>query len=233
MTFKQTVAPGNEISLGQAALIKGELKVVGSDNTVVAGEGSRFESVTLEIKGDRNLIRIGPRCKLRGKIVLKGEGLRITLGAGTTLQGTYLLASEGSIEIGMDCMFSRDIEVRTDDAHSIIDVETGRRVNAPGSIRFGDHVWVGLRAIIQKGVTIPPDCIIGAGSFVNRSFNESNVAIAGVPARIVKRGVTWDRRRQQVFDKAELWANAHALRGLDLADEDLERNDYIERAARD
>lgn len=66
-------------------------------------------------------------------------------------------------------MFSRKIEVRTTDAHSVIDIETRSRINKAESIHIGDHVWVGLSTIINKGAVIPSDNIIGANSFVNKN----------------------------------------------------------------
>ena len=46
--------------------------------------------------------------------------------------------------------------------------------------------------LINKGVSIKQDTIIGTGSVVTKPFDESNVVIAGTPAKIVKRNVVWD-----------------------------------------
>ena len=32
------------------------------------------------------------------------------------------------------------------------------------------------------------------GSIVTKVFNEPNIILAGIPAKIVKRGINWDRR---------------------------------------
>ncbi len=48
-----------------------------------------------------------------------------------------------------------------------------------------DDVWIGINAIILKGVTIGRGSIVGAGSVVTKDVPEM-VVVAGNPARIVK-----------------------------------------------
>lgn len=50
-----------------------------------------------------------------------------------------------------------------------------------------DHVWIGAGAKILDGVTIGRNCVIGAGSVVNRSLPPGAIAV-GAPARIVRIG---------------------------------------------
>lgn len=48
-----------------------------------------------------------------------------------------------------------------------------------------------MNLIICKGVSIPDNSVIGVGSVVTKSFNESNVIIAGNPAVVKKQGIHW------------------------------------------
>lgn len=48
---------------------------------------------------------------------------------------------------------------------------------------LGDNIVVGVGATILGGVTLANDIAIGANAVVNHSFNDSGIAIAGVPAR--------------------------------------------------
>jgi acetyltransferase-like isoleucine patch superfamily enzyme len=92
-------------------------------------------------------------------------------------------------------MFAYDIDVRTGDSHSILEIESGKRINYAADVRIGDHVWVASHVMILKGVNILDDCIIGAGSVVTRSVDEKNVIYAGNPARVVKKNISWSRER--------------------------------------
>ena len=47
---------------------------------------------------------------------------------------------------------------------------------------IGDNVYIGPGAKIHGGISITDGIAIGANSVVNKSFNEPNVTIAGVPA---------------------------------------------------
>jgi acetyltransferase-like isoleucine patch superfamily enzyme len=142
---------------------------------------------------------------VRGRLLVKGDGQSVKIGKNTTFQSVYILCQEScNVEIGEWCMFSRDIEIRTTDAHSVVDVKTRQRINKPTSVKIGNHVWVGVGSLISKGSQIPNDSIVGAYSFVNKKFTEENVLIAGTPAKIVRHGVTWNRGRKPKFTQAQL-----------------------------
>jgi len=51
---------------------------------------------------------------------------------------------------------------------------------------IGDNVFIGAGAVIVGDITIANDIAIGANSYVDRSFLEEGIVIAGVPARKVK-----------------------------------------------
>jgi acetyltransferase-like isoleucine patch superfamily enzyme len=71
----------------------------------------------------------------------------------------------------------------------LIDVATGERVNEAGSSHIGEHVWIGLGVIVNKGASIADDNVVAASSFVNCSFQDSQTVIAGTPAKVVREGV--------------------------------------------
>lgn len=203
--FLLDMPEGNSFENKGAAALKGHVIVKrGTGNSVTIGSGTRFDG-SIEIQGTRNTVVIGDNCHFRGKIVVKDHGQTVVFGDHSTSNSVYILCQEGaSVRIGRWCMLSRDIEIRTTDAHSVIDRQTGKRLNTPASITIGDHVWVGVGAVINKGASIAADSIVGAMAFVNGVFDEEGVVIVGVPARIAKRGVTWNRSRKKVFSEEEM-----------------------------
>lgn len=55
------------------------------------------------------------------------------------------------------------------------------------TIKIGNNVWIGANSLILGGVNITGNnVVIAAGSVVTKSFSESNVVLAGCPAKIIK-----------------------------------------------
>ena len=65
-------------------------------------------------------------------------------------------------------------------------------------VRIGNRVVInGVTLYLQEDrshVSIGDNSIVGWGSIVTRRFDEPNVILAGIPAKVVKRGINWDRR---------------------------------------
>lgn len=57
-------------------------------------------------------------------------------------------------------------------------------LNSSGKVCIGNNVYIAASVTILKGVTIGDNCIIGAGSVVNKSIPANSVAV-GVPCRVV------------------------------------------------
>ena len=91
-----------------------------------------------------------------------------------------------SITIGNDVKISEGVVIRDSDSHSIL--REGYQPEAP--IMIEDHVWIGLHAVILKGVTIGEGCIVAAGSVVTRDCPAHSL-VAGVPARVIKENVMY------------------------------------------
>ena len=66
------------------------------------------------------------------------------------------------------------------------------------NIVVGNHVWIGARSIILKGVNIGNNSIIGTNSIVTKSIPSHSIA-AGIPAKVLKNNVDWVRER--IYDK--------------------------------
>lgn len=197
---RRTIQAGNRFELplsAQRLMKKTTIKLRGENNRLVLGEGAEVSHCEIRLDGKDNLIEIGPRVRISsGKIYLRHTtGQHIRIGADTTIEDAYLLVDESaSIEIGNDCMLSTDILIRTGDKHSIIDVATDQRVNHSRDIRIADRVWIGRGVQILKGIVLQRESVVGTCSLVTKAFDEGNCVIAGVPAKIVKRGIRWDRQ---------------------------------------
>lgn len=202
--IKKTGA-GNEIIAHCALLKKVNIRIKGSNNKIVIGDFAQLPGACITIHGSNNTVAIGPWSYLGGTdLFIEDDGGCITIGDHTKFLGkTHLAVIEGtSITIGRDCLFSSDIQLRTGDSHSVLDME-GHRINASQDITVGDHVWVGTRAFLTKGAKVPPHSIVGACALVTKAFDEPHCSLAGVPARVVKQGVDWSIRRIPAGEKAK------------------------------
>lgn len=84
-----------------------------------------------------------------------------------------------------------DVEVIDGDAHKIFAIGTDTRLNTDKEICIGSNVWVGSHSTILKGVSIPDDCVIAAGSMLLKSITCSNSIVGGYPTRILKNDIEW------------------------------------------
>ena len=199
------IGQNNRIIAPCALLKKVKIRIKGSHNTVVIGEFAQLKGASIYINGSFNHITIGDWSYLGGTdLFIEDDGGSIVIGSRTKFLGkTHLAVIEGtSITIGEDCLFSSDIQLRTGDSHSVLDME-GRRVNASENIVIGDHVWVGTKAFLNKGAKVAPHSIVGACALVTKAFEEPHCALAGVPAKVVKTDVDWSIRRIPLGEKAK------------------------------
>ncbi len=168
---------GNSIEIGQLTRMTGTtIFIKGNNNKVIIDDENGFENCSIWIEDDNNEIHIGRHNRF--------------------FKNSHLAALEGTkITIGCDGLFAPDVQIRTSDSHSIIDKDSGRRVNAAADVTIGDHVWIATGAVVLKGSVVPSDCVVGINSLVNKKLDEESCVYAGNPAKKVKTGVSWDSKR--------------------------------------
>ena len=108
-------------------------------------------------------------------------------------EGIFIADYNSKINIGKDCMFSFQTVMQTGDEHIIYDRNTNQ-FTGTNDITIGNHVWVGFRAKILKKSVIPDGCIVGLDSTVTKAFDTPNSVLAGIPAKVIKSDIRWDRK---------------------------------------
>lgn len=131
---------------------------------------------------------------------------KITVGKRCQLGSSTFIASE-SITVGDDVIMAWGCTLMDTNSHSLSwsgredDVACGLRDYriTPGNIMrskdwsrvrsepivIGDKVWIGMHAIVLRGVTIGDKSVIGAGAIVTSDVPKSCMA-AGNPARVIR-----------------------------------------------
>ena len=136
----------------------------------------------------------------------KNSELIISENVTICVESQMISAQNSRIFVGKDCMFSSNISVRAGNGHNMFDMETGKNLNIEGKTTIiGEHVWVGVRAMLFSGCDIGDGSIVGANTFVNKKFPK-NCSIAGNPARIIKENIAWRREGKVFFENYEDFA---------------------------
>jgi acetyltransferase-like isoleucine patch superfamily enzyme len=144
-------------------------------------------------RNKNSAIRIGDNASLivNGKFdFLSGCNLNISDNAILILGSGYVnhdskIYCKKRIEIGYNTIIAEEVKIMDSDSHQL---EEASIVTEP--IKIGNNVWIGLGAIILKGVKIDDGSVIAAHSVVTKSIPKNCLA-AGNPAKIIKHNINW------------------------------------------
>ncbi len=189
----------NKIFYNNSVLSSVWFDIIGDFNHIEIEEGCILENMGFLIRGNNHIIKIGRNCSFGKDSILWFEDHDgcLIVGQDSTFGSVHIAVTEpySKIEIGRDCMFAYDIDVRTGDSHSITDLITGERINFAENIKIGDHVWVAAHSILLKGVVVSNHSVVATGSVVTKPFFEENIVISGNPGSVVKKNISWTRLR--------------------------------------
>lgn len=148
-----------------------------SSSLEVGGGGSFYSSGSFLILDDESTLVIGQKVSI-------GSFYHIWLGECS------------KVTIGKECLFSQNLIMRSNDGHSIFDVETGRNINSTPEINklkkiiIGNHVWVGIHCTVLYDTKIEDGSVIGSMSLVKGKI-PNNCIVAGIPAKVIRKNIAW------------------------------------------
>lgn len=196
------VGEENEINFENGVSLENKcsIRVNGNNNRIIIEKNCKLSESSLFIWGNNNLVYIGESCSgIFVEFHIEQDNNSIIIKKNTTMHGRqyrpiHFALDEGTtIKVGEDCMFSNNIQFRSTDSHSIVDLN-GKRINYAQNIEIGNHCWLGLGCMVMKGVKMTDNIVIAAGSICTKEYMDKNVILAGNPAKVVKRNVNWDRK---------------------------------------
>lgn len=140
---------------------------------------------TLIVRADSNLNELS--------VSAVAAGALIDIGAWCSFNGCSQITvhERATIIIGAFSLFGNGCRIAASDVHKIISLATRERINPAGDITIGERVWAAEDVTILRNSKIGHGSIVGSGSLVRDVF-PPYVSLAGVPARIVRTGVTWE-----------------------------------------
>lgn len=101
---------------------------------------------------------------------------------------------ENDVLCGWECLFMDT------DFHQLTSVTEAAAPKPYGKIHIGQGCWFALKSTVMKGTVVPACCVVGAHSFLNKSY--ANLPpyslLAGQPATLRKTGICLDRTKDRI-----------------------------------
>lgn len=123
-----------------------------------------------------NILRFAHLTKLRILGVSIGKNTMISLGAKIDVH-------RGKVKIGDNCLITSGVKILSHDGAS-------RMINyndyGNGEVVIGNNIFIGVNAIILKGVHIGDNSVIGAGAVVSKSVPPQSLVV-GNPGKVIKK----------------------------------------------
>lgn len=153
--------------------------------------------------------------------------LGMEIGEGTTVYDPRSVLIDETrpwlVKLGKNVQITRGVTLLTHGYEwAVLKGVYGDVLGSAGMVTVGDNVFLGVNAVILKGVTIGSNTIIGAGSVVTRDI-PGNCVAAGNPARVLMSLEEFYEKRKaaQLSEARELAAQYRRAYGKDPEDEAL------------
>jgi acetyltransferase-like isoleucine patch superfamily enzyme len=161
------------IKLGKNVSFDGKCYFERFPGTIISiGNHCQFRSRT-----NSNLIGINRPCSI--STLNSAHSAVIEIGNNCGFSGTVIGAFK-QIKIGNNVRCGANTLITDSDWH-LDDSRSGE----PADVIIGENVWLGVNAVVLKGVTIGKNSVIGANSVVTKSI-PANVIAAGNPCRVIR-----------------------------------------------
>lgn len=151
-----------------------------TDGVAYVGKDCRFY-----LGDETGTIRLGRRVHLSDQVTLESHGL-LEVGDGTAINAFSRVVARERVRIGRNVTIAQFVSIldhdhghRFDDGHLVLDGYTTR------PIEIGDHVWLGDKCTVLKGVHVGENVIAGAHTLIHRDV-PPNCVIAGAPFRVIR-----------------------------------------------
>ncbi len=138
---------------------------------------------------------IGDRFVALTEVFMRSAEQMLYWGIGASAVGlsVELEGTGRSLAVGDDALISAGVWVRNYDMHAMHDLRSGTLLTRPPvDTLLERHVWLGQDALLLNTERVGMGAIVGARALV-KGHVPPRVVVAGVPARVVREGVSWGR----------------------------------------
>ncbi len=160
----------------------------------IGGRGvSIFENTCRFVWDNQGIVEFKGSASIgSGSKVSVGKGAYLELGTNFSISAHSSLICKKKISFGDDCRLSWDILVMDSDFHKI--KISGKTINFPKEIIIGNHVWIGCRSTIFKGVRISDEIVIAGKSLITQSIYDVRCVVScnGSEKNVIRKDVSWE-----------------------------------------
>lgn len=121
--------------------------------------------------------------------VIKGAVLEIE--ENVKLNNLTKIICYDNIKIGGETRFAWECQIMDTSFHYIKNLQNNSIAQLNLPVEIGRHNWIANRVTIMKGVKLPDYTIVGSCSLVVKPNTEVETILGGVPAKILKNGVSY------------------------------------------
>lgn len=190
----------NDIFIGNSCSIFENTQIIMKPNAKLhIGNNCKLQKGCRLYIGNNSTLIINSNCSIgvNANISIYNNS-SVSIGSYTSTGIDLLLSAEDCtcIEIGSDCMFSDNVKLRSSDGHGIYDINNKTNTSTLKNVRkivLGNHVWIGMSAILLYNTKVGNGSIIGAGTLTKSSY-PNNCVVAGIPAKVIKKNMAWSRK---------------------------------------
>lgn len=128
-------------------------------------------------------------------------GCNIEIGENFYANYGCVILDVGKVTIGNNVQFAPNVSILTA-GHPLHPQSRNSGYEYGIPIQIGDNVWLGASVIINPGVSIGENTVIGAGSVITKDI-PANVVAAGNPCRVLRAITDEDRKyyyKDRIFD---------------------------------
>lgn len=168
-------------------------------NNRITFDVSLPDEITIVMCGNGNSITFGKNLVIGKCSLHMGNNGHCFIGEGTQIQKAELLVSEATLRIGMDCLISYNVSIRTHDHHHIFDRISHKRINYAKDVIIGNNVWLAYGVHILAGAVIGEGSIVGANAITSSQFGDHKI-IVGSPAKIIRENICWSKDSLDYFN---------------------------------
>lgn len=173
---------GKNVIFGKSITLRHPRKIFIGDNVVID------DYAVLDAKGNDNKgIFIGDNVMIGRNTAISCKNGNIAIGDNTNIAMSCLIQSGLDVKIGKNNLFAAYCYVIGGGDHETdrTDIPIIAQGQVVKGINIEDNCWFGAGVMVQDGIKIERDSIIGAGAVVTRDIPEFSVAV-GVPAKVIK-----------------------------------------------